>query len=122
MGTTKVFWSGHMTKGHEERRLQWLSPIREADAEIKFSYPPFNNKLGLDFPPSVVRINVPCFGPNIINAVMALFESAEMKGIADRLGIIIPRYALDKLIQEKIPRVRDMIKYCDQTPEIAGSH
>jgi len=120
--TTKVFWSGHLTQGHEERRLQWLSPIREADAEIKFSYPPFNNKVGLDFPASVEKINVPCFGPNIINAVMAIFESDEMKDIASRLGLIIPRYALDKMIQEKIPRVRDMIKYCDQTPEIVGSN
>merc|ERR1719382_1211310 len=77
--TTRVFWSGHLTKGHEERRREWLSPICEADAEIKFSYPPFNNSLGLDFPASVKRINVPCFGPSIINAVMAIFQLDEMK-------------------------------------------
>jgi len=119
---TRVFWSGHLTKGLEERRRQLLSPIREADTEIKFSYPPFNNKLGLDFPASVERINVPCFGPNIINAVMAIFQSDEMKGIASRLGVIIPRYSLDEMVQEKMPKVRDMIKYCDETPEIAGSN
>jgi len=70
----------------------------------------------------VQRINVPCFGPNIINAVMDIFQPDEMKGIASRLGLTIPRYSFDKFVQEKIPKVRDMIKYCDQTPEIAGSN
>jgi len=118
--TTRVFWSGHLTKGHEERRRDWLSPIREADADIKFSYAPFNNKLDLHVPASVERINVPAFGPSITNAVMGIFQSDEMKGIASRLGLTIPCYSLDKMIQEKMPKVRDMIKYCDETPEIAS--
>jgi hypothetical protein len=118
----RVFWSGHLTKGHEERRREWLSPISEADADIKFSYPPFNNKNNLDFPASVERLNVPSFGPNIINAVMALFQSGEMKDIAGRFGVKIPIYCLDKMVQEKMPKVRDMIKYCHESPEIAGSN
>jgi len=117
-----VFWSGHLTKGHEERRREWLSPVREADAETKFSAPPFNLGKGPDVPAAVQKINVPCFGPNITNAVMAIFQPDEMKGIASRLGLTIPRYSLDTMVQEKMPKVRDMIKHCDETPEIAGSN
>jgi len=116
--TTRVFWSNHLTNGHEEQRRKWLSPLREADAEIKFSYPPFNNKLGLDFPASVVTIDAPAFGPNIGNAVMAVFQSDEMRSIASSLGITIPSYSLDKMVQGKMSKVRDMIKYCDETWEI----
>jgi hypothetical protein len=111
-----------LTNGHEERRREWLSPVREADVEIKFSYPPFNNKLGLDFPASVERINAPAFGPNISNAVMAIFQSDEMRSTASRLGLTIPRYSLDRMIQEKMPKVRDMIRFCDETWELAMKH
>jgi hypothetical protein len=119
--TPTVFWCGHLTPGHEKRRRQWLSPVQEVDADIKFSYPPFNNKLGLSFPAKVKRINAPSYGPSIANAVMAMFESEGMRSIARRLSFAIPRYKLSKLVQEKMVKVRDLIKHCKDTPDIDAS-
>lgn len=117
----RVFWSGHLTPGHEKRRRQWLSPVQEADADVKFSFPPFNNKCGLSFPAQVKRITAPAYGPSIANAVMSMFESEGMRSIAKRLSFTIPRHELSKLVQEKMFKVHDLIRHCDDTPDIAAS-
>jgi len=65
---------------------------------------------------------VPAYGPNIANAVMSMFESEGMRIAARRLSFSIPRYKLSKLVQEKMVKVRDLVKHCEDTPSIsAGS-
>lgn len=69
-GQARVFWSGHLTKGHETRRKQWLSPLKEEEAEIRASMPPFNKDADIKLPDYVNQVNAAVFGPNISNAVM----------------------------------------------------
>jgi len=119
----RVFWSSHLTPGHEAARQKWLSPVLESDAasEIKFSLPPFNNAGRLEFPTKVQRINAPAFGPNISNAVLNMYKSPEMKSLADRLNVHVPPNTLNKFIQGKMSKVHDMIRHCRETSEIADS-
>lgn len=117
----KVFWSGHLTSGHETTRKEWLSPLKEEEAEVKASMPPFNLAEGLQVPPYVSSVNAPVFGPSIANAVMRMFEPEEMQAIAAKLGVTLPAYTLSKFVQDKMPKVRDMISYSRAVPELSSS-
>merc|ERR1719291_311989 len=119
----RVFWSSHLTRGHEAARQKWLSPALESDAttEIKFSLPAFNNANNLEYPASVQTINAPAFGPIIKDAVLNMFTSPEMMRLAESLNVHIPPCTLSKFIQGKMPVVHEMIRHCRTTPEIAES-
>jgi hypothetical protein len=115
----KVFWSGHLTKGHAARRQAWLQGRSELEFDIKASMPPFNNANKLEVPEVVEQINVPAFGPNIANSIMRVFSTEAMRHVAHQLGVAIPGYVLDRFIQDKMTKVHDMIRHAREIAEIA---
>jgi hypothetical protein len=114
-----VFWSGHITSGLEAKRKEWMAPNAEKDADIRASMPPFNNRNKLAIPTSVQQYDVPAYGFNISNAVMELFTINGIRSLADSLKVSIPPCTLSKFVQDKAVKVLDMVKYCQDTPEIA---
>ncbi|CAK0814468.1 unnamed protein product [Prorocentrum cordatum] len=118
----KVFWSGHLTKGHADRRHAWLHEYSEAQLEIKASMPPFNNANKMDVPAFVEQFNVPTFGPNIANSVMRIFSNEAILRVAKQLGVVIPAYVLSTFVQDKMVKVHDMIRYARQTAAIADKN
>jgi len=114
----RVFWSGHLTLGHQKRRQDWLSPHAEGHADVRASMPPFNNANKMALPPWLKVYDVPAFGPHISEAVMDIFEMDEIKHAAASVNVPIPRRILSKPIQEKMVKVLDMIRHCQETPDI----
>lgn len=119
---TRVFWSGHLTAGHQKKRQEWMAPLAEEDADVRASMPPFNNANKLAIPERVKRYNVPAFGPNISNAVMDIFTVAEIRSTADSLNVQIPPYVLSKFVQDKMVKVLDMVAYCEKIPMISAKN
>jgi len=114
-----VFWSGHLTSGHETKRQEWMAPLAEEDADIRASMPPFNNYNKLSIPAGVQLYNVPAYGPNIANAVIEIFMVEDIQRFAAGLKVPIPPCGLSKFVQGKMNKVLDMVHHCQDTPEIA---
>jgi len=121
----QMYWSGHITAGHEARRETWLEEDlevedKEKDFHIKASIPPFNVKTGRP-PDYVAGVDLPAFGPNISRAVMEIFASDAIREVARQLNVPIAKVELSAFVQKKMKKVHEMIKYAREDPKIEAS-
>lgn len=71
---------------------------------MKGSAPEFNIQSGVPLPPNLLCYDVPCFGPRITDAVMDIFYLPGMAECARRLGLGIPEYGINKVVQQKMDK------------------
>jgi len=122
-----TFWSNHQTPTCKDARLAWMAQllaknggaVDEETMDIKASMPPFNNNKNVDCPSSVLSINVPVYGPNIPNSVIKIFEPSDVRALAERLSCRIPSYAMDRVVQSKMPKVLDLVQAARSLEDIA---
>jgi len=105
---TVLFQSHQQTKIAYDAWHRWLRG-REPES-LKVSLPPFNEPKTIKLLPMTKSYNLPNFGLMIPKAVMALFESDEIKALAKELNIRIPKYQLDSFVQKKMWKVKVLVK------------
>merc|ERR1719291_402139 len=93
--------------------------VDEETMNIKASMPPFNRNKNIDLPSSVLSFNVPVYGPSIPNSVMKIFEAADLRALAKRLSCRIPSYALNWVVQSKMPKVLDLVNAARSLEDVA---
>ena len=82
---------------------------RTLQQPVKAAMPPFNKRPDMTPLPTTAAFNAPVFGPAILNATMALFDSPEMVALAAELGVRIPRYQLSTFVQKKAVKVQPLV-------------
>ena len=104
----RLFLCNQQTRHMHEARARWLDG-RAVDS-ARASMPPFNAPAaeGVDAPAGLVSYNVPTFGLRIPAAIMPLFDSEEIRSLAAQLGVPLPRYGLNKLVQARMFKVREL--------------
>jgi len=77
---------------------------------VKAAMPPFNRRESMQLYAGTVEFNAPVFGPSILNATMALFDSPEMAALAAELGVRVPQYQLSTFVQKKAAKVKVLVE------------
>ena len=62
-------------------------------------------------------VNVPVFGKRIPAAVIEIFQSEDMGRLAEELGVRLPRYTLQAVVQSKMHKVRHLIDEARKRPD-----
>mmetsp|Transcript_126718 Transcript_126718/g.253284 ORF Transcript_126718/g.253284 Transcript_126718/m.253284 type:complete len:380 (-) Transcript_126718:139-1278(-) len=118
-GKCNVFCSHQHTELALKKRIVWHGP----DAVIRASMPPFNKLKDVPIEDDIMQVNVPVFGPNILNAIMEIFIGPatcnQMKNLANKLGVRIPVYAIDTFLQKRIVNVKTLLDVARARPDCA---
>ena len=118
----QLFLCNQQTRHMHEARTRWLDG-RAVDS-ARASMPPFNapTEEGVGAPAGLVSYNVPTFGLRIPAAIMPLFDSEEIRSLSAQLGVPLPKYGLNKLVQARMFKVREIIKAARARDDCSGAN
>jgi len=104
-GTAMLFMSCQLTVTAVNEIEAWM--CADKPLKVKASLPKFNLKTseawGLT---RIIAFDVPCFGPLLTRAVLDLFKNSSVQKAASDFQIKVPQYTLNRIVQEKVSRVR----------------
>ena len=104
-----VFVSHHNTDNSGLAVSLWVGEqMLWTGFQVVASAPRFNTSSG-DYERFVTKLNMPCYSPQLTEAVMRIFLHTEVVAIAQEIGVQLPAMTLNPTIQRRLPRVRELI-------------
>ena len=116
---TYIFACNQHTNLSQVQRDSWVwrgDVDRICLAMPHFNYP----KANVILPARCVWYNIPVFGLRISNAIISLFEIEEVKKTAEGLGLLMPQYGINTVVQEKMKKVHRLIDEANKREDCLG--
>jgi len=111
--------SGQWTSKFVDMHQSLLTQL--SGSTVKASMPPFNNPLKMQFPESMIAINVPVFGVKITSAMLKIFDNPNISDLLTEFEITIPQNRINTFVQQKMFKVYAMLDAGRAEPTIADT-